>query len=154
MAGPSTIGPYSIEREVGSGGFGTVYRCVHERIRRRVRAVKVIHETAGLSAIEREADNAERLLHPNIVRFYELDHRADPPYAVFEFVDGQSLKDRLNRDDRLPWREAVRIICDVLAALDYAHGEGVIHRDIKPSNILLASNGTVKLSDFGLSHAA
>ena len=66
------IGPYRVDQLLGSGGFGTVYRCTHERIQRRVRAVKVLDEDVGLDAIEREAQNAERLVHPNIGRVYEL----------------------------------------------------------------------------------
>lgn len=148
-----SIGPYTVEETLGSGGFGTVYRCVHAALG-DVRAVKVIDDADRAEAIIAEARNAARLEHPSIVRLYYLDHTAQPPYAVFEYVEGTDLRRHIQRDGRLPWREAVRIVCDVLDALQYAHEQGVIHRDIKPANVLLAADGTVKLSDFGLGHAS
>ncbi len=148
-----SIGPYTIEATLGSGGFGTVYRCVHG-VLGDVRAVKVIDAANQAEAIIAEASNAARLEHANIVRLFYLDHTADPPYAVFEYVEGTDLARRLEHEGRLPWREVLRIFCEVLSALQYAHERGVIHRDIKPSNILIAGDSTVKLSDFGLGHAA
>lgn len=148
-----SIGPYTIEETLGSGGFGTVYRCVHERLG-GVWAIKVIDDPEQAEAITAEARNAVRLEHPGIVRLHSLDHTHAPPYAVFEYVAGEDLAKRLSRDRRLPWQAAVRIVCAVLDALHYAHEHGVIHRDIKPANVLLAMDGTVKLSDFGLGHAA
>ena len=117
------------------------------------RAVKVIYDRQALSHIESEGRILADLEHPNIVRIHELHLQADPPYAVFEYVEGTDLRQRLN-DGALEWKEAVRIIADVLAALQYAHERGVVHRDIKPSNILLSHEGVVKLSDFGVGQAA
>ena len=147
----NTIGDYKVEYEVGRGSFGAVYCCVHETLGWR-RAVKTISDRAAIEHVQTEGRILAGLQHPNIVRLYELHLRSDPPHAVFEYVEGTDFRDRLDKGP-VDWREAVRMLVDVLAALQYAHEHGVVHRDVKPSNILTAEDGTIKLSDFGIGHA-
>ena len=147
----NTIGDYKVEYELGRGSFGAVYCCVHETLGWR-RAVKTISDRAAIEHVQTEGRILAGLQHPNIVRLYELHLRSDPPHAVFEYVEGTDFRDRLDKGP-VDWREAVRMLVDVLAALQYAHEHGVVHRDVKPSNILTAEDGTIKLSDFGIGHA-
>jgi formylglycine-generating enzyme required for sulfatase activity len=92
-----------------------------------------------------------KLRHPHIVQTHDLNTQHNPPYFVMEYVEGENLRQRLNRDGKLSEAEALDILRQILEALVYAHGEGVLHRDLKPENILIQKNGTIKITDFGLS---
>lgn len=145
---------------LGSGGMAEVYKAYHPNLDRHV-AIKVLHsfladEENFLTRFQREARFVATFRHPNIVQVYDFDH--DPEtnsyYMVMEFVDGPTLKTRLqelSKEDRwLPLEEAVRIVTAVADALDYAHQQGMVHRDIKPANIILTQEEQVILSDFGI----
>jgi serine/threonine-protein kinase len=148
------IGPFRIEKELGSGAMGTVYRAVYRETGQRV-AVKFIafgllgNETA-VKRFEREAGILKQLRHPNIVRLVGHGHYKKTPFIAMEYVEGESLDRILSRRGPFPWDEVVamgRQLCD---ALQHAHEKGIIHRDIKPSNVMVLKGGTVKLTDFGI----
>jgi hypothetical protein len=143
-----------LEGEAGRGGMATVYQAYDLRHDRRV-AVKVLRHHSGLAAerLLREIQLAAPLSHPHIVPIYDSGQVEGVPYLVMPLIEGESLRDRLLRDQRLPVEDAVRIARDVADALSYAHTRGVIHRDIKPENILL-SEGHALVTDFGVALAA
>lgn len=148
------LGEYRIVEEIGRGGMATVYRAYQPTLERYV-ALKVLpvyfqQDVEFLRRFHHEAKAAARLNHPNIVRIYGVGESRGLNYMVMEYADGGSLRDRLVAGKPLESAEAVHIISQVAAALDYAHRRGVIHRDIKPSNILLTGDGRVLLSDFGI----
>src|SRR5438128_2454133 len=139
-------------RELGRGGMATVYLAADVKLGRRV-AIKVLPPTTrsylGSGRFQREVLFAAQLSHPHIVPLFEADEADGLLFYAMEYVEGESLKDRLTRDGPLPVEEAIRITAEVGDALQYAHETGVIHRDIKPGNILL-SRGHAVVSDFGI----
>ncbi len=149
----SQVGQYIIEEKLGQGGMATVYKARHQRLDRLV-AIKVLHpafkdDESFLRRFTREAQVVARLEHPNIVPVYDFAEFEGHPYLVMRYVDGETLKDAESRG-QLSLTEINRIAQGVAAALDYAHGQGVLHRDVKPSNILLTKGGGVYMADFGL----
>ncbi|HEX7186083.1 MAG TPA: protein kinase [Thermoanaerobaculia bacterium] len=152
----TNIGQYRIEAPLGRGGMGVVYRGLHENLGRPV-AIKALAPelTQQPEFKERffsEAKTQARLQHPNIVAVYDLLEEGGEFFIVMEFVQGEPLDDRLRAlaGTGMHLAEAIGVFSQVLAALDYAHSEGVIHRDIKPSNVLIAPGGRAKLMDFGI----
>jgi serine/threonine protein kinase len=150
------IGPYEIERKLGAGGMGTVYLGTHVETRQQV-AVKVLsaslaQEEGIIERFLREIDAMKQLSVSNVVQLYESgsDEDTGQMYFAMEFVDGETLGDRLKRLRRLPWDQAVDIGLQICTALKSAHNAGIIHRDLKPSNLLLGKDGVVKLTDFGV----
>jgi len=148
------IGAYKIERRIGAGGMGTVYLARHVETDRQV-AVKILSATLArepgfVERFRREIDALTRLKNPHVVELYESGHEGDLYYYAMEYVCGDTITDRLYRDKRIPWREVIDIALQVCSALKAAHDAGVIHRDLKPSNLILTSDGTVKLTDFGI----
>ena len=147
------IGAYTITGELGKGGMATVYKARHNKLERDV-AIKVMHptysgESTFIRRFEREARVVARLEHPHIVPVYDYATHEGHPYLVMRYIEGETLKDRLN-EGNLSTREILRLTDAIADALDYAHGEGVLHRDIKPSNILLTAGRGVYITDFGL----
>ena len=146
---------YEIEREIGSGGSATVY-LAQDLKHGRPAAVKVLDvDIASAVSVERflrEIRFAARLHHPNILPLYDSGEAGGSLFYVMPFVAGESLRQRLERDKQLSLGDAVRIAGEVAAALDYAHGQGVVHRDIKPENILL-DDGRAVVADFGVARA-
>jgi serine/threonine-protein kinase len=153
-------GQYVLERELGRGGMAVVYLARDLKHKRPV-ALKLLHPDLGSSLgpqrFRREIETAARLHHPHICPVYdsgELRPGAGEgsPWLWFTmpFVRGESLRDRLRREGRLPIQEALRITLEAAEALQYAHDEGVIHRDIKPENILLSHHGASMVADFGI----
>ena len=150
---------YKIVKEIGRGGFGTVFLARDTRLRRDV-AIKRLHlnkantdEVAALRMFEREAQIIAGLNHPGIVQVYDLEDAPDGYRIIMEYVKGQSLEAHLeSKGGQLSESEAVSIFTQICEAMAYAHDQGVIHRDIKPSNILIQepSNGIVKIGDFGI----
>ena len=151
-------GRYRIDAILGSGGMGRVYKGEHTGIGRAV-AIKVLHadlnrNREAAQRFQREAMASGRLDHPNIVNvsdFGIVDH--GPCYLVMEVLEGESLGARLERDKRIPWREAIEILRGVLQGLKHAHERGVVHRDIKPDNVFLTRKDgelIVKILDFGI----
>src|SRR3954467_12042036 len=147
---------YRLERELGQGGMATVYLAEDLKHRRQV-AIKVLRpELAAVIGAERflrEIQTIATLQHPHILGLIDSGEVNGTAYYVMPFVDGESLRDRLRREQQLPVSDAVRLATGVAAALDYAHRHGVIHRDIKPENILL-HDGRALVADFGIALAA
>ncbi len=150
---------YDLDREVGRGGMGIVYRAVDRRLKRAV-AVKVLPPDLAFrsdirSRFLQEAETAAQLSHPNIVPIYTVDERDGLVFFVMAFIDGQTLAQRLKAaPGPMPVPAALSILREVVSALAYAHAHGVIHRDIKPDNILLATDGLHALvTDFGIARA-
>ena len=146
---------YRLEKEIGKGGMATVYLGEDLRHQRRV-AVKVLRpDLSAIVGAERflnEIRVTANLQHPHILPLYDSGSADGLLFYVMPFVQGESLRDRLNREKQLPIEEAVRLAKEVASALDYAHRQGVIHRDIKPENILL-QDGTALVTDFGIALA-
>lgn len=151
---PEQIGPYRIERELGSGGMGTVYLGRHESTDRVV-AVKVLppalaREEGFVARFTREIDAMRNVSSPQIVELYESGDHDGAPFYAMEYVPGETLATRLSRDRRIPWQETIEVGVQICKALKAAHNAGVVHRDLKPSNLLLREDGVVKLTDFGI----
>ncbi|MFE2937763.1 serine/threonine-protein kinase [Streptomyces sp. NPDC059255] len=151
-------GRYRLLAPLGEGGMGTVWRARDEVLHREV-AVKEVRAPAGLPSakverlytrLEREAWAAARVTARNVITIHDVVSDEDRPWIVMELVRGRSLADRLEAEGSLAPREAARIGAEVLAALQAAHEAGVLHRDVKPANVLLADDGRVVLSDFGI----
>ncbi|MEZ6134171.1 MAG: serine/threonine-protein kinase [Pirellulaceae bacterium] len=146
---------YDVERVVGSGGMGIVLKA-HDGELNRVVAIKVLApHLAGSSAarrrFSREARAAAAVLHPNVLPIFNVESEAQPPYFVMQYVAGQSLQARVDRDGPLEIPTALRIARQTASALAAAHKQGVVHRDVKPANILLEEDvDRAQLSDFGL----
>jgi eukaryotic-like serine/threonine-protein kinase len=147
---------YRLERELGAGGMATVY-LAHDLRHNRSVALKVLRpELGAILGAERflkEIQLTANLQHPHILPLHDSGEADGLVYYVMPFVEGESLRDRLNRERQLPVEEAVRIATEVADALQYAHEHGVVHRDIKPENILL-HGGHAMVADFGIALAA
>ena len=152
-----TIGNYRIDRQIGGGGAGVVYRALDMR-HNRVVALKVLspqygHDPALWKRFQVDGQVAARTRHPNIVTIYEIGQAEGVSYIAMEYAAGGSLEHVLRRDRPVDLATASRIVSEVASALDFAHGRGVVHRDIKPSNVLLRRDGHAVLADFGLAKA-
>jgi len=148
---------YEILEKIGEGGMATAYRG-RDRVLGRVVAIKVMRpELASdgefLARFRREARAAAGITHEHIAGVYDIGNDAINHYIVMEYVEGESLRDRLRREGPLPLPDALRIATETAEALEAAHASGIVHRDIKPHNILLGREGQVKVSDFGIARA-
>lgn len=151
------LGRYEVLRVLGKGAMGVVYEGRDPNLDRRVaiKTVKVenLSEEAAAEYEHRfrtEARSAARLQHPNIVSVYDSDRDGDVAFLVMEYIQGDDLKHHLDRGVRYSLEQSLKIIRDLLSALDYAHKQGIVHRDIKPANLLIEPGGRVKLTDFGV----
>lgn len=148
------IGNYEIVSELGRGGMGVVYKAREESLDRFV-AIKMLgnqlvdNESVALRFM-REARAVADLNHPNLVQVFRVDRHEEQPYFVMEYVEGESLKRLIQREDKMQPLRALQILKEVAAGLAAAHDKGVIHRDIKPENIMLTRYGGVKVVDFGI----
>jgi serine/threonine-protein kinase len=155
------LGRYRIIRVVGRGAMGIVYEGLDPRLNRQV-AIKTIRKiqldrTAAADYSKRfvrEAQAAARLQHPNIVTVFDFGEEADVAYIVMEFIRGRELKSHFDSGVIFSLPDSVRIMCELFNALGYAHERGIVHRDVKPANVMLDAQGTVKLTDFGVSRMA
>ncbi len=148
----SRLGPYEILSPLGAGGMGEVYRARDARLERTV-AIKVLPSHLSQNPefrqrFEREAKTISALSHPHICALHDIGHQDGTDYLVMEFLEGETLTDRLAKGP-LPLEQALRYGIEMADALDKAHRQGVIHRDLKPGNVMLTKSG-VKLVDFGL----
>ncbi len=153
------LGPFVIEKEIGSGNMGTVYRARYKTTATRV-AIKIItpnvaNKESAIQRFEREFEILKQLRHPNIVRLmatgkYKVGEDTYVPFYAMEFVEGETLEDVLHRRERMSWEELVDLGRQLCEALQHAHDMGIVHRDLKPSNVMLLSDRTVKLTDFGI----
>src|SRR2546425_2296604 len=146
---------YAIERELGRGGMATVY-LARDLKHGRLVAIKVLRPeiaaALGPERFLREIEVAARLTHPHILSLHDSGQAGGSLFYVMPYIEGESLRDRLERGGPLPLEEALRITREVASALSYAHSHDVVHRDIKPENILL-SGGEAVVADFGIARA-
>jgi eukaryotic-like serine/threonine-protein kinase len=148
------IGNYDLLEKIAEGGMGAIYKG-RQRDTGLIVAIKIMPAHMASNAVllkrfEQEFRAASRLDHPNIVRALDYGDSGATPYLVMEFVDGESLGQRLDRSGRIPEAEAIRIIGQVAQGLHRAHKQNLVHRDVKPDNVLITSEGTAKLADLGL----
>jgi len=156
MVGELIAGRYELEELVGTGGMSSVYRAQDRLLERKV-AIKLLHEhyTRDEDYVERfrrEARAAAKLSHPNIVTVIDRGEADGRQFIVFEYVDGQNLKQLVEEQGRLPVRTALELAIEIGRALAFAHANGLVHRDVKPQNVLLG-NGDVKVTDFGIARS-
>ena len=154
---PKQIGPYPVEAEIGRGGMGVIFRGRDPKLGRPV-AIKVLPEEvakdpARVDRLRQEATALAALNHPNILTVYDVDTEGEVVYVVTEFLEGSTLRERLDRGG-IEWRRASAIAAEIAEGLAAAHARGIVHRDLKPDNIFLTSDGVVKILDFGLAHVA
>jgi len=151
------LGKYRLLKLLGAGGMSSVYLGehvnLHGKVAIKVLPVKNVDKTSYLARFNREAQEAFRLSHNNIVRGMDLDISGAIHYFVMEFVDGTDLHAKVKQEGPLPLRDAVDYVRQAALGLQYAHEEGVVHRDIKPANLILDKRGTIKILDFGLALA-
>jgi eukaryotic-like serine/threonine-protein kinase len=148
------VGNYELLEKIAEGGMGSVYRGRH-RDTGQIVAIKIVPATTAsnpvlLKRFEQEFRAASTLDHPHIVRAIDYGESDNSPFLVMEFVDGDSLGKRIERNGAIPEAEAIRLIAQVAQGLHRAHKQGLIHRDVKPDNILINAEGDAKLADLGL----
>ena len=155
MIGTTLSGRYRLEAKLGSGGMSTVYLARDETLDRAI-AVKVMHREMSeqadqLARFRQEARAVAKLSHPNVVSVIDAGEDGGYPYIVFEYVEGETLKQRIARIGALDAQEAIAYAIEVARALGVAHARNMVHRDVKPQNVLIDSEGRAKLTDFGIS---
>jgi serine/threonine protein kinase len=149
---------FEIQKMIGVGGMGRVYLAMDQVLERPV-AVKVLREVLGrdtgsVRRLVEEAKASIRLAHPNIVRVDDYHDAGTVKFLAMEYVEGETLADRLGREGKLTEAETRRIALELCKGLEHAHANRVIHRDLKPANVLLGKNGSVKITDFGIARVA
>src|SRR5215218_7552622 len=150
-------GRYRLDAQIGAGGMSTVYRAFDTVLERQV-AIKLMHremssDSDQLERFRREARAVAQLNHPHIVGVIDAGEDDQTPYIVFEYVEGETLKDRIRRLGRLPVPEAVAYAIEIGRALDCAHAHKLVHRDVKPQNVLIDPDGRAKVTDFGIARS-
>jgi len=156
LSSGTKLGPYKIKAPLGAGGMGEVYLALDTRLERIV-AIKVLpvhlsRNPDSKQRFEREARAISSLNHPHICALYDIGTQDGIDFLVMEYLEGQTLADRLQRG-ALPIGQVLKIGIEIAGALDKAHRQGIVHRDLKPSNIMLTKFGA-KLMDFGLAKPA
>ncbi len=155
MIGTVLSGRYRLEAKLGSGGMSTVYLARDQTLDRQV-AVKVMHREMSeqadqLERFRQEARSVAKFSHPNVVSVIDAGEDGGHPYIVFEYIEGETLKQRINRNGALEPQEAIAYAIEIARGLAVAHARNMVHRDIKPQNILIDAEGRAKLTDFGIS---
>ncbi len=153
-SGKKLDGRYEIHELIGVGGMAYVYRCT-DTIDDREVAVKILKDEflnneEFIRRFKNESKAIAMLSHPNIVKVYDVSFGDMIQYIVMEYIDGITLKEYIEQQGVLDWREALHLTTQILKALQHAHNKGVVHRDIKPHNIMLLQDGTIKVTDFGI----
>jgi eukaryotic-like serine/threonine-protein kinase len=154
LLGTTLNGRYRLEARIGAGGMSTVYRALDETLQRQV-AIKLMNREVAtdsdqLERFRREARAVAQLSHPHIVGVIDAGEDEGRPYIVFEYVEGETLKERIRRQGRLPIAEAVAYAIEIARALGAAHARHIVHRDVKPQNVLIDEEGSAKVTDFGI----
>ena len=154
LLGTTLNGRYRLEARIGAGGMSTVYRALDETLQRQV-AIKLMNrevtsDSDQLERFRREARAVAQLSHPHIVGVIDAGEDEGRPYIVFEYVEGETLKERIRRNGRLPIAEAVAYAIEIARALGAAHARHIVHRDVKPQNVLIDEEGSAKVTDFGI----
>ena len=154
LLGTALDGRYRLDRQVGTGGMSTVY-CAFDATLERYVAIKLMHreiasDSDQLTRFRREARAVAQLSHPHIVGVIDAGEEDGRPYIVFEFVPGETLKERIRRLGRLEIEEAIAYAIEIARALSTAHARGIVHRDVKPQNVLIDAEGSAKVTDFGI----
>src|SRR3954451_4698149 len=158
LVGTLLSGRYRLDAQVGAGGMSTVYRAF-DTVLERIVAIKLMHreiasDSDQLERFRREARAVAQLNHPHIVTVIDAGDDGDPssptPYIVFEYVEGETLKQRIRRCGRLAIPESVAYALEIVRALHAAHDRAIVHRDIKPQNVLIDAEGSAKVTDFGI----
>src|SRR5919206_1021353 len=157
LVGMSLNGRYRLDAQIGAGGMSTVYRAFDLTLERVV-AVKLMHreiasDSDQLERFRREARSVAQFSHPHIVGVIDAGEDDGRPYIVFEYVEGETLKERIRRMGRLPVAEAVAYAVEIARALGYAHQRHIVHRDVKPQNVLIDAEGSAKVTDFGIARS-
>src|SRR4051812_31376974 len=157
IVGTCLSGRYRLDVQIGTGGMSTVYRAFDQTLERVV-AVKLMHreiasDSAQLERFRREARAVAQFSHPHIVGVIDAGEDDGRPYIVFEYVEGETLKDRIRRCGRLQIDEALAYAIEIARALCAAHSRGIVHRDIKPQNVLIDEEGRAKVTDFGIARS-
>ncbi len=157
LVGMQLSGRYRLDAQIGAGGMSTVYRAFDVNLERRV-AIKLLHrEMSGdsdqLERFRREARAVAQLSHPHVVGVIDAGEDENRPYIVFEYVEGETLKDRIRRLGRLPVDESLAYAIEIARALGSAHAHDIVHRDVKPQNVLLDAEGSAKVTDFGIARS-
>src|ERR1700742_4859207 len=148
---------YRLEARIGAGGMSTVYRALDETLQRQV-AIKLLHremsaDSDQLERFRREARAVAQLSHPHIVGVIDAGEDEGRPYIVFEYVEGETLKQRINELGQLPVDESLAYAIEIARALGCAHSHGIVHRDVKPQNVLIDEEGSAKVTDFGIARS-
>src|SRR5438445_7385505 len=150
LVGTLLNGRYRLDAHVGAGGMSMVYRAFDTVLEREV-AIKLMHREVAahadqLERFRREARAVAQLNHPHIVQVIDAAEDEGTPYIVFEYVEGETLKDRIRRYGRLPVSEAVAYAIEIARALGAAHERQIVHRDVKPQNVLAREEGSAKVT--------
>jgi eukaryotic-like serine/threonine-protein kinase len=158
FSGELIAGRYELEQQVGSGGMSKVYRA-HDRLLERTVALKILHEHYSkddeyVERFRREARAVAQLAHPNVVTVIDRGEHEGRQYIVFEYVDGENLKQLVQREGALPPKQVVELGLQIASALASAHARGVVHRDVKPQNVILSDEGRPKVTDFGIARSS
>ncbi len=145
---------YELLEQIGSGGMAVVYRAMDTRLNRYV-AVKIMRSELASNEkfrhrFQTESQAIAMLNHPNIVNVFDVSHSDSVEFIVMELVEGETLKKYMQSAGRLSIRQVLNFSVQIARALSHAHSKGVVHRDIKPQNILVVSDGTIKVADFGI----
>jgi serine/threonine-protein kinase len=157
LVGMLLSGRYRLDAQIGSGGMSTVYRAFDANLERRV-AIKLLHreiaaDSDQLERFRREARAVAQLSHPHIVGVIDAGEDEGRPYIVFEYVEGQTLKERIRALGRLPVDESIAYAIEIARALGCAHAHDIVHRDVKPQNVLIDAEGSAKVTDFGIARS-
>ena len=156
--GKKLEGRYEVMEIIGIGGMANVYKA-YDVLENRVVAVKILQEEhMNNEDMRRRFKNESKAMavlnHPNVMRVYDVSFSDRMQSIVMEYIDGITLKEYIEQQKVLRWKEAVHFTVQILRALQHAHDKGIVHRDIKPQNIMLLSDGTIKITDFGIARFA
>lgn len=156
--GKKLDGRYEITELIGEGGMADVYKAV-DVVDNKTVAVKILKKEFAeseefLRRFRNESMRIAVLSHPNIVKIYDVGFSEKIQFIVMEYIDGITLKEYMENEKILSWKDAVHFVTQILRALQHAHERGIVHRDIKPQNIMMFTDGTIKVMDFGIAKFA